>query len=85
MHICVSSRQMIIYNHHYITILIIFVSKYSSHLPLIYTPNDDYFYVFIHFYRGTLMELGISPIITSGLVMQLLAGTNNNMRRLQPN
>merc|ERR1719399_2607209 len=24
--------------------------------------------------RGTLMELGISPIITSGLVMQLLAG-----------
>ena len=30
------------------------------------------------------MELGISPIITSGLVMQLLAGTNNNMRRLHP-
>jgi protein transport protein SEC61 subunit alpha len=25
--------------------------------------------------RGTLMELGISPIITSGMVMQLLAGT----------
>jgi len=25
--------------------------------------------------RGTLMELGISPIVTSGLVMQLLAGT----------
>ena len=25
--------------------------------------------------RGTLMELGISPIITSGLVMQLLAGS----------
>jgi hypothetical protein len=24
--------------------------------------------------RGTLMELGISPIVTSGLVMQLLAG-----------
>merc|ERR1719222_352608 len=24
--------------------------------------------------RGTLMELGISPIITSGMVMQLLAG-----------
>lgn len=28
-----------------------------------------------HFYfAGTLMELGISPIITSGLIMQLLAG-----------
>merc|ERR1712188_90955 len=25
--------------------------------------------------RGTLMELGISPILTSGLVMQLLAGS----------
>jgi len=26
--------------------------------------------------RGTLMELGISPIVTSGLVMQLLAGSH---------
>lgn len=25
--------------------------------------------------KGTLMELGISPIVTSGMVMQLLAGT----------
>ena len=25
--------------------------------------------------RGTLMELGISPIVTSGLVMQLLTGS----------
>lgn len=25
--------------------------------------------------RGTCMELGISPIVTSGLVMQLLAGS----------
>lgn len=25
--------------------------------------------------RGTLMELGISPIVTSGLIMQLLSGT----------
>lgn len=25
--------------------------------------------------RGTLMELGITPIITSGMVFQLLAGT----------
>lgn len=24
--------------------------------------------------RGTLMELGISPIISSGMIMQLLAG-----------
>src|ERR1700744_4367081 len=26
--------------------------------------------------RGTLMELGISPIVTSGMIMQLLAGAN---------
>lgn len=26
--------------------------------------------------RGTLMELGISPILTSGMIMQLLAGAN---------
>jgi len=26
--------------------------------------------------RGTLMELGISPIVTSGMIMQLLAGSN---------
>jgi len=26
------------------------------------------------FFTGTLMELGISPIVTSGLIMQLLAG-----------
>ena len=25
-------------------------------------------------FTGTLMELGISPIVTSGLIMQLLAG-----------
>merc|ERR1712166_1509161 len=25
--------------------------------------------------RGTLMELGISPVVTSGMVMQLLAGS----------
>lgn len=25
--------------------------------------------------RGSLMELGISPIVTSGMIMQLLAGS----------
>ena len=28
----------------------------------------------LFFWPGTLMELGISPIVTSGLIMQLLAG-----------
>ena len=26
--------------------------------------------------RGTLMEMGITPIVTSGMIMQLLAGAN---------
>lgn len=29
--------------------------------------------------RGTLMELGISPVITSGMVMQLLAGSRTHL------
>jgi len=42
------------------------------------TASADPFYwmrVIIASNRGTLMELGISPIVTSGLVMQLLAGS----------
>lgn len=31
--------------------------------------------VHANLFRGTLMELGISPIITSGMIMQLLAGS----------
>ena len=41
--------------------------------PLTLTPPPHtHTYVF---HSGTLMELGISPIVTSGLVMQLLAGS----------
>lgn len=42
------------------------------------TQSADPFYwvrVILASNRGTLMELGISPIVTSGLVMQLLAGS----------
>lgn len=42
------------------------------------TESSDPFYwvrVIMASNRGTLMELGISPIVTSGLVMQLLAGS----------
>jgi len=43
-----------------------------------YSDSADPFYwmrVILASNRGTLMELGISPIVTSGLVMQLLAGS----------
>lgn len=42
------------------------------------TDSSDPFYwirVIMASNRGTLMELGIGPIVTSGLVMQLLAGS----------
>ena len=42
------------------------------------TSNADPFYwlrVILASNRGTLMELGISPIVTAGMVMQLLAGS----------
>jgi len=42
------------------------------------SDSSDPFYwmrVILASNRGTLMELGISPIVTSGLVMQLLAGS----------
>ena len=41
------------------------------------TSSTDPFYwlrVILASNRGTLMELGISPIVTAGMVMQLLAG-----------
>ena len=40
--------------------------------------NADPFYwvrVILASNRGTLMELGITPIVTSGMIMQLLVGT----------
>ncbi|RXM94411.1 Protein transport protein Sec61 subunit alpha-like 1 [Acipenser ruthenus] len=52
---------------------IIFVTKEDHETPssaelIAEDPNDPYED------QGTLMELGISPIVTSGLIMQLLAG-----------
>lgn len=53
----------------------------SSQIPLfgiMSSDSADPFYwirVILASNRGTLMELGISPIVTSGLIMQLLSGT----------
>lgn len=46
----------------YKVICILYSKDYLLYIPL--SP----------FLTGTLMELGISPIVTSGLIMQLLAG-----------
>lgn len=55
-------------------------SRFISQIPLfgiMSSDSADPFYwirVILASNRGTLMELGISPIVTSGLIMQLLAG-----------
>merc|ERR1711970_794029 len=63
------------------TAITLFIFLVCCQIPLYgIKTNDsaDPFYwmrVILASNRGTLMELGISPIVTSGLVMQLLAGS----------
>ena len=63
------------------TAITLFLFLVCCQIPLygIRTTNSaDPFYwmrVILASNRGTLMELGISPIVTSGMVMQLLAGS----------
>jgi len=63
------------------TAITLFVYLVCCQIPLYgikSSESADPFYwmrVILASNRGTLMELGISPIVTSGLVMQLLAGS----------
>eukprot|EP01040_Poterioochromonas_malhamensis_P005696 gene5696-6122_t len=63
------------------TIVTLFIFLVCCQIPLYgiaaSKSSDPFFWmrVILASNRGTLMELGISPIITSGLVMQLLAGS----------
>jgi protein transport protein SEC61 subunit alpha len=65
----------------YWTVIALFIFLVCCQIPLygIKTSSAaDPFYwmrVILASNRGTLMELGITPIVTSGLVMQLLAGS----------
>ncbi|KAK1321771.1 hypothetical protein QJS10_CPA03g01343 [Acorus calamus] len=69
-------REKVIY-----TVISLFIFLVCSQLPLYgihSTTGADPFYwmrVIMASNRGTVMELGITPIVTSGLVMQLLAGS----------
>ncbi|KAG6419267.1 hypothetical protein SASPL_121483 [Salvia splendens] len=73
------------------TVISLFIFLVCSQLPLYgihSTTGGDPFYwmrAILASSRGTVMELGITPIVTSGLVMQLLAGSkiievDNNVR-----
>eukprot|EP01067_Filipodium_phascolosomae_P000832 Filipodium_phascolosomae@DN1593_c0_g1_i1.p1 len=63
------------------TLIALFVFLVCCQIPLygiMTSVTADPFYwvrVILASNRGTLMELGISPILTSGMVMQLLAGS----------
>jgi protein transport protein SEC61 subunit alpha len=63
------------------TIITLFIFLVCCQIPLYGIKNSkssDPLYwmrVILASNRGTLMELGISPIVTSGMVMQLLAGS----------
>lgn len=60
--------------------MVLFIFLVCSQVPLygfMSSETADALYwmrVILASNRGTLMELGISPIITSGMIMQLLAG-----------
>ncbi|KAJ3121914.1 translocon subunit [Physocladia obscura] len=62
------------------TAITLFVFLVCSQIPLYGIMSSDtadpmyWMRVIMASNRGTLMELGISPIITSGMIMQLLAG-----------
>ncbi|RAL40713.1 hypothetical protein DM860_008411 [Cuscuta australis] len=79
-------REKVIY-----TVISLFIFLVCSQLPLYgihSTTGADPFYwmrVILASNRGTVMELGITPIVTAGMVMQLLAGSkiievDNNVR-----
>src|SRR3990172_13030784 len=62
------------------TALVLIVYLVMSEVPLYGIPQDasDQFSalrVIFASNRGTLMELGIGPIVTAGLILQLLAGS----------
>ncbi|KAE8728747.1 Protein transport protein Sec61 subunit alpha isoform 2 [Hibiscus syriacus] len=69
-------REKVIY-----TVISLFIFLVCSQLPLYgihSTTGADPFYwmrIILASNRGTVMELGITPIVTPGLVMQLLAGS----------
>ncbi|MCJ1328466.1 translocon subunit [Thelotrema lepadinum] len=62
-----------------LTLLIFLVMSQMPLYGIVSSDNSDPLYwlrMMLASNRGTLMELGITPIITSGMVFQLLAGTH---------
>ncbi|KAI7879107.1 SecY protein [Lichtheimia hyalospora FSU 10163] len=64
------------------TVVTLFIFLVMSQVPLYGIMSSDssdplyWMRVILASNRGTLMELGITPIVTSGMIMQLLSGAN---------
>lgn len=64
------------------TAIVLAIFLVSSQIPLYGIMSSDtsdplyWMRVILASNRGTLMELGISPIVTSGMIIQLLASAN---------
>jgi len=62
-----------------VTLFIVLVCSQVPLYGIMSSDSSDPLYwmrVILASNRGTLMELGIMPIVTSGMIMQLLAGPN---------
>jgi len=64
------------------TVLALAIYLIMAEIPLLGVPSTSGSYDAFYFYRvifaskkGSLMELGIGPIVTAGLIMQILAGS----------
>lgn len=64
------------------TAIVLIIFLVASQIPLYGIMSSDssdplyWMRVILASNRGTLMELGISPIVTSGMIIQLLASAN---------
>ncbi|KAG8733607.1 translocon subunit, partial [Ceratobasidium sp. 428] len=78
-----SPERKIPFNHRIlwtaVTLLVFLVCSQVPLYGIMSSDSSDPLYwmrVILASNRGTLMELGITPIVTSGMIMQLLAGAN---------
>ncbi len=73
----VNLREKIVWTALALTLFLVMSEIPLYPIPTTTNPQDPLFFLRLIFAsnRGTLMELGIGPIVTAGLIMQLLSGS----------
>ncbi len=73
----VNLREKVVWTALALTLFLVMSEIPLYPIPTTTNPQDPLFFLRLIFAsnRGTLMELGIGPIVTSGLIMQLLSGS----------